>query len=69
MTNFERLSAEPLTEKIARALLGKILSGELRPGEWLPAERDMAEQLGVSRSSLHHAVLQLESDWGVGCLR
>ena len=61
MTNFERLSAEPLTEKIARALLGKILSGELRPGEWLPAERDMAEQLGVSRSSLHHAVLQLES--------
>lgn len=61
MTNFERLSAEPLTERIARALLGKILSGELRPGEWLPAERDMAEQLGVSRSSLHHAVLQLES--------
>ena len=61
MTSFERLSAVSLTENISRAILGKILSGELRPGEWLPAERDMAEQLGVSRSSLHHAVLQLES--------
>lgn len=61
MTNFERLSAVSIKESIADALLGKIISGELQPGDRLPAERDMAEQMGVSRSSLHHAVLQLET--------
>ena len=61
MTNFDRLSAVSIKDSISDALLGKILSGELKPGDRLPAERDMAEQMGVSRSSLHHAVLQLET--------
>ena len=30
----------------------KIIDGELRPGEKLPPERDIAEQLGVSRNSV-----------------
>lgn len=61
MISFERLGSASLIDNIRASLLGKILSGELKPGEWLPAERDMAEQMGVSRSSLHHAVLQLET--------
>ena len=61
MVRFERLGSSSLIDNIRATLLGKILSGELRPGDWLPAERDMSEQMGVSRSSLHHAVLQLES--------
>ena len=61
MTNFDRLSAVSIKDSISDALLGKILSGELKPGDRLPAERDMAEQMGVSRSSLHHAGLQLET--------
>ena len=61
MVSFEKLDSASLIDSIRGALLGKILSGELRPGDRLPAERDMAAQLGVSRSSLHHAVLQLES--------
>lgn len=59
---FEKIGATSLTNTIYKSLLGKILSGEWKPGDWFPAERDIAEQMGVSRSSLHHAVLQLERD-------
>ena len=59
---FEKIGATSLTDNIYKSLLGKILSGDWKPGEWFPAERDIAEQMGVSRSSLHHAVLQLERD-------
>ena len=59
---FEKIEAASLTDNIFHVLLGKILSGEWKPGDWFPAERDIAEQMGVSRSSLHHAVLHLERD-------
>ena len=61
MVSFGRLGSASLIDNIRSALLGKILSGELQPGDRLPSERDMAEQMCVSRSSLHHAVLQLET--------
>ncbi len=59
---FEKIDATSLTDTIYKSLLGKILSGEWKPGDRFPAERDIAGQMGVSRSSLHHAVLQLERD-------
>ena len=34
----------------------KILDGELRPGEKLPPERDIAERLNVSRNSVRQSV-------------
>ncbi len=34
----------------------KILNGELRPGEKLPPERDIAERLNVSRNSVREAI-------------
>ena len=34
----------------------KILDGELRPGEKLPPERDIAERLNVSRNSVREAI-------------
>ncbi|MBR1456919.1 MAG: FadR family transcriptional regulator [Oscillospiraceae bacterium] len=65
---FEKIASVSLTDNIYKSLLGKILSGEWKPGDWFPAERDVAEQMGVSRSSLHHAVLQLERDGFVSVL-
>ena len=56
---FDRTKAASLTESVVQTLLGKILSGDLRAGDWLPTERELAEQLGVSRSSVHLAVLEL----------
>ncbi len=49
-----------VSSTVAKALLSKILSGELHPGLHLPTEREMAEQMGVSRASVHQALLELE---------
>jgi DNA-binding FadR family transcriptional regulator len=62
MTSFDKITATSLTENIYDVLVGKIISGEMKTGDWLPAERDMAEQMGVSRSSLHQAILQLSNE-------
>ena len=50
-----RLS-DSITEQIERL----IVNGELKPGDPLPSERDLAKQLGVSRPSLREALLVLE---------
>lgn len=51
---------DSVADKAAKELLSKILSGELKAGLHLPTEREMAEQMGISRASLHQALLQLE---------
>ena len=38
----------------------KILSGELKPGDRLPPERELAQQLGISRGSVNQGTLDLE---------
>lgn len=38
-----------------------ILDGELKPGDRLPAERELAEHLGVSRVSIRQALHELEA--------
>ena len=37
-----------------------VLSGQLKPGDALPPERELAVRLGVSRSSLREAIRALE---------
>ena len=50
-----------LSDAIAEQIEGLIASGELRPGDHLPSERDLSSQLDVSRPSLREALLVLES--------
>jgi GntR family transcriptional repressor for pyruvate dehydrogenase complex len=48
-----------VTSEAIQKVKGMILSGELGPGEKLPRENELAERLGVSRSSLREAVRAL----------
>lgn len=45
----------------ARVLRDTILAGKLLPGDRLPAERELAAQLGVNRTTLRGALGQLEA--------
>lgn len=50
-----------LSDAIADEIERQIVSGTLRPGDALPAERELARQLEVSRPSLREALLKLEA--------
>jgi GntR family transcriptional regulator len=51
----------PAAERVRRLLLDQIQEGLLRPGARLGAERDLATQLGVSRSTVRQALAALEA--------
>jgi len=55
-----RLARPRLYEQLVEQLLGYIESAKLQPGDLLPAERDLAERLGVSRATLAQALVALE---------
>ncbi len=48
-----------LTDEAIDRIKNMIISGELRPGDRLPKESDLAERLGLSRNSLREAVRAL----------
>lgn len=60
MRSFDKAEASSLGDTVLQLLQKKIISGELQPGDRLLPEREMAEQMGISRGSLHQAILALE---------
>lgn len=61
MMPFEKIQSEKLSQAVVRQIEGLILRGILRPGERLPAERELSDRLGVSRPSLREAVADLQA--------
>lgn len=49
-----------LTDQAILKIKQMILSGQLKPGDRLPPEKELSESLGLSRSSLREAVKALE---------
>jgi GntR family transcriptional repressor for pyruvate dehydrogenase complex len=47
-------------EEILEQIRGKLRNGELRPGDRLPTERDMADQFAVGRNTVREALRMLE---------
>lgn len=59
-TPMVRVQRPRLYEQLMKRILAYVESEQLSPGDRLPAERDLAEELGVSRATLSQALVALE---------
>jgi GntR family transcriptional regulator len=55
-------ASQPLYFRVYRLIADDIASGTLRPGDRLPAERELCQQLSVSRTTVRRAFAALVSD-------
>lgn len=58
--SIKNIEFESPTDKIIQQLKQLITTGQLKPGDRLPAERVLAERLGVGRSYVREAIRKLE---------
>ena len=50
---FREIVAPTVKELFVQQLEGMILSGELRPGDRLPTERELADEMKISKAVVH----------------
>lgn len=55
-SKIRRVTKISISEEIAKQIMDLIASGDLKPGQRLPSERDLCENFGASRSSLREAL-------------
>jgi len=65
MSQVKPMEPRRLYQHLADRIRDLIHDGAFPPGTRLPAERDLAQQLGVSRPSLREALIALEIDGSV----
>jgi GntR family transcriptional regulator, transcriptional repressor for pyruvate dehydrogenase complex len=58
---FDKVSVGRISETIVEQIRQLMHQGQLRPGDRLPAERDLCERFGVSRVTVREALRMLES--------
>ncbi|GAV22061.1 FadR/GntR family transcriptional regulator [Carboxydothermus pertinax] len=58
--NFQQIRTKKIYEEIIEQIRSLIARRELKPGDKLPSERELAESLGVSRASVREALSALE---------
>jgi len=56
---YKTVKTSRLYEQIVQQVEASILKGQLKPGDQLPAERDLAQRFGVSRTAVREAVKTL----------
>ncbi|WP_138472608.1 FCD domain-containing protein [Poseidonocella sp. HB161398] len=62
MLRTEPIRKRRLYERVAEQIEGSILAGDLAPGELLPAERDLCDSFGVSRTAIREALFALQQN-------
>jgi len=58
---FKKISARKISDEIIEQFKEMLNKGELKPGDELPSERDLAEMIGVSRPPLREALNALQT--------
>lgn len=56
---FERIENESVVSTVVNKIKTSIVNGELKPGDKLPTEVELIEQLGVGRNSVREAIKML----------
>ncbi|SES63423.1 DNA-binding transcriptional regulator, FadR family [Natronincola peptidivorans] len=59
--SFTPLKTESLKDLFIKEIEAKIISGQLKPGDRLPPEREIASLMGISRSIVNNGILELAS--------
>jgi DNA-binding FadR family transcriptional regulator len=59
---FEPIRTEPAYRKVAAALLERITTRALNPGDRIPSELELARQFGVHRGTVREAMRELETN-------
>lgn len=57
---FEKIVAPSPRELFVRQIVDSIMSGKLKPGDKLPPERELSEQMGINRSLVHSGIEELQ---------
>ena len=58
---FKSIKKTSIPDEIIDQILSMLVTGELKPGDRLPSERQLCESLGVGRSSIREALKTLEN--------
>ncbi|HEY3354033.1 MAG TPA: GntR family transcriptional regulator [Polyangia bacterium] len=61
---FSPVKKQKVSEQVAASIRDAIVSGQVRPSDALPSERELAERFQVNRSSIREALHRLEA-WGL----
>jgi GntR family transcriptional repressor for pyruvate dehydrogenase complex len=60
VADFIQIDRRKVWEQVAAHLERRILSGQLRPGDQLPAERELMDVFGVGRPAIREALIALQ---------
>jgi len=58
---FKTIKRQSIVEEIIDLFKGKFINGELKPGDKLPSESQLMEQMGVGRTALREAIKMLSA--------
>ena len=60
LENFKEVQIEKPSDLIIKQLRHLITSGQLKPGDKLPSERQLSEKMGIGRTYVRDAIKKLE---------